>query len=181
MTDSPAHTDLLAITDYDGAEFVDRLAGLFRHCQNRARRAAELAEQTEARVAGMRRHTFDDLAVIGEALVRVQEARPGGFDEWFGVHRDRLGFATTHADRCKAAAKLVREHGADRAYELSIEKASARPPAFLALSLRLTRPIADLDEAERRELMERLKPVVETYHELEQLETEHKVLEIRAA
>lgn len=181
MIDSPAHTDLLAISDYSSAEFVDRIAGLFRHCEKRAVRAVELAEQTEARVAGMRRHTFDDLSVIGEALLRVQEAMPGEFGDWFALHEDRLGFAIAHADRCKAAAKLVREYGPDRAYELSIEKASARPPAILSLSLRLTRPIADLDDSERLELMERLKPVVETYHELERLESSHNLLQIKAA
>lgn len=170
MTDSPAHTDLLALTDYGSAEFVDRLAGLFRHCQKRADRAVELIEQTDARVTGMKRHTFADLAVIGEALLRVQEAHPGEFDAWFAAHEERLGFSLSHAARCKATARLVREHGLERAYQRSIEKATARPPAILELSVRLTRRLEDLTVAERLDLKHRLLPVVETYRELEQLE-----------
>lgn len=172
-------SDLLAIRDFDSVEFIDRLAGLYRHCQDIAARAATLQVETERRVAGIRLNTFKGLAEIGEALLRVQERHPGEFDAWFVLHEKQLGFSTRTADRCKAAAKLVREHGLDRAYELSIEKANERPPPFLALSLRLTRPLAELDDEERRELKERLQPVVDTYHALEELE-DRKSLEIKA-
>ncbi len=163
-------SDLLALRDFDSSEFLDRVAGLFRHCQNLFRRAAELAEQTEARVAAIRLNTYQGLAEIGEALLLVQEARPGEFGDWFELHREQLGFSPSHADRCKAAARLVREHGLEKAFALSTARAAAeaRQP-ILADTLRLTKPIEELTDGERRKWLDRLRPWAETYHALELL------------
>jgi hypothetical protein len=164
-------SDLLAIKDYDSEEFIDRLAGLFTHCGKLATRAETLHEQTQARIAGMKRHTFEGLAEIGEALLLVQEARPGEFAAWFEAHEERLGFSLSHANQCKAAAKLVREHGSDQAYELSTAKAqSSSTPPTLSLTVRLTKPLEQLDAGERAQLRKRLEPAVEIHHRLEAIE-----------
>jgi len=164
-------SDVLSIRDFDSLEFVDRLAGIWLHCQSLFRRASNLAEQTEQRVQGMRRHTFNGLAEIGEALLRVQESRPGEFADWFAAHQTRLGFSLSHADRCKAAARLVREHGPEQAFALSLARQTAQAnPPLLSDTLRLTRPVAELTREERDRWRQRLKPWVDTYREIEQLD-----------
>lgn len=162
-------SDLLALRDFDSAEFIDRIAGLFAHCAQLADRAATLREQTAARIYGMSRHTFDGLSEIGEALLRVQEKRPGEFETWFQAHHARLGFSLTHAERCKAAARLVREHGPERAYDLSLARAADRPEPLLAFSMRLTRPLEDLNPDELAALHKRLEPAVNISHQIERL------------
>lgn len=163
-------SDLLKLTDYHGEEFLDRLAGLYRHCQLLAQRAAELTDATSRRIDGMRRHTFDGLSEIGEALLRVQESAPREFGDWFLLNEKRLGFSLAHANRCKAAAKMVREHNPDRAFAISLEKQHERPEAILSDTLRLTKPIELLTHVEREKWRERLRPWAETYHALEKLD-----------
>lgn len=148
-------SDLLAIRDFDSAEFIERLAGLYRHCQDIAVRAATLQVETERRVAGIRLNTFKGLAEIGEALLRVQEQRPGGFGEWFEQHRDRLGFSSRHAESCKAAARKVREKGLEAAYQDALNKAAreTRPMLHIPTS------IDSLPEDRVRELYEKIAPI----------------------
>jgi hypothetical protein len=160
-------SDLLNLRDYHGDEFADRLAGLFRECQHRSTRAADLARQTEQRIEGMRRHTFDGLAEIGEALLRVIESlAPGEFEDWFSTRASRLGFCLRTAHRCKSVARLVREHGPDQAFVIASNKASDKAEPILALSFRLTKPVADLTPEECHQWRERLRPVVELDQQL---------------
>jgi hypothetical protein len=162
----------LLILDYHGDEFTARLAGLFAECQHRSTRAADLARETEQRIDGMRRHTFDGLAEIGEALLRVMESLPPGeFEDWFAARTARLGFSLSTANRCKSAARLVREHGPDQAFVIASNKAAQRPEPILADTLRLTKPIDQLTAEERHKWRERIRPWVELDHQLQQLET----------
>jgi hypothetical protein len=164
-------SDLLAIVDFDSPEFIDRCSGLYLTCLTRSKRAGDLEEQTQKRVDGMRRHSFADLAELGEAMLRVDEARPGEFGAWFESHEARLGFSARTAARSRAAASLVRAHGADDAFLLAQLKATApRPEAIMADTLRLTKTVDELTHEERGQWMARLLPWVETYQRLVALE-----------
>lgn len=155
--------DLLAITDTDSDEFVDRCHGLFLTCLTRSTRASNLEEQTSKRVLGMRRHSFADLAQLGEALLRVPSDQPGGFKHWFDKHEDRLGFSESTATRAKAAAQAVRTHGLETAFTLAQQRCTDRPPPLLADTLRLAKPVEEMTIEERARWKQRLLPWVETY------------------
>ena len=164
-------SELLTLLDYHGDEFTSRLAGLFAECQHRSTRAADLARETEQRIEGMRRHTFDGLAEIGEALLRVMASLPSGeFEDWFAARTARLGFCLRTAHRCKSVARLVREHESDQAFAIASNKAAQRPEPILAATFRLTKPIADLTPGERHQWRERLAPIVALDHQLAALE-----------
>lgn len=160
---SQSLVQLLAYTevgDIDSAEFIDRIAGAFRHCQTIDRRANNLLRSTEQRVAGIRWNTFKGLAEIGEALLRVSERRPQGFGEWFEVHQEKLGFKLRHADHCKAAAKAVRMIGLPAAYAAALRKSVERAP-----SMRIPLEIERLTSERARELLEKLQPICEALAE----------------
>lgn len=148
-------SDLLALRDFDGDEFIDRIAGLFRHCQSLSDRAAEIATQAQKRVGGINLNVFTGIAEIGEAFLRVQEARPGDFGDWFEAHQPRFGFGLRHAEKCKTAAAAVRQLGLEAAYAKALEhQHAAQVP-----QLRVPRSIENLPEARARELFDQLTPI----------------------
>jgi hypothetical protein len=164
---SPTLAQLLALAegpDIDSAEFIDRLAGAFKHCQTIDRRANNLVRTMEQRVAGIRWNTFVGLAEIGEALLRVQEQRPQGFTEWFQAHQARLGFKERHADHCKSAARAVREHGLSAAYAAALKKAAGQQRETLP-TMRVPLVVEGLTAERARELLGKLKPICEALTE----------------
>jgi len=163
-------SDLLALTDYDSAEFIGRIRGIFAHSMLLAMRAQNLNSQVEKRVGGMKRHMFDGLAEIGEALLRVQEARPGEFEDWFSIHEEQLGFSLRSAERCKSAGKMVREFGADKAYERSLERPKSTTQPLLCLTFRLTKPPEQMDAAEREHAIRRLEPMAALLQQLQAMQ-----------
>jgi len=162
-------SDLLALRDYDSQEFVDRIGGLYRHFNHLGRRIAEIAEQTDRRIAGIKWHLFKCCAEMGEALLRVQEAKPGEFGDWFQAHREALGFSPSTADRAKAYAAAVREHGLERAYVLACNKVTERPAAYLSQRLQMRKPPEDYTPDEARALVARMQPLIEALRTLERI------------
>lgn len=160
---SPTLQQLLAITeagDIDSEEFIARLAGLFRHCQNIDRKAANLLRTMSQRVESIRWHTFVGLAEIGEALLRVQEQRPQGFAEWFAAHQDALGFKMRHADRCKRAAKAVRDLGLEAAYTAALQEAERQRETLPTIRVPSDPSAVDGMSLDRAlELHEKLDPI----------------------
>lgn len=148
-------SDLLAIRDFDGDEFIDRIAGAYRHCQELAERVAQITAEAQKRVGGINRNVFAGIAEIGEAFLRVQEARPGGFGEWFEAHQSRFGFGLRHAEKCKTAAKDVRQLGLDGAFAKALEhQQTAHTP-----QLRIPLAIDTLPEDRARELFTKIAPI----------------------
>jgi hypothetical protein len=109
------------------------------------------------RVESIRWHTFVGLAEIGEALLRVQEQRPQGFTEWFEAHQVRLGFKMRHADRCKKAAKAVRDLGLEAAYTAALQEAERQRETLPTMRVPLV--VEGLTPDRARELLDKLKPI----------------------
>lgn len=153
---------------FDSEDFITRLAGLYRDCERLAVSAQNLVTSTARRLDALRRNGYLRLAELGEALLAVQEARPAEFEQWFAAHRMRLGFSLRTAYRCKAAARLVREHGLDAALGLALGGSDRhRPEPFLCLSIRVPVAPGEIPAEEIPAMMERLRPAVEVYELLE--------------
>lgn len=154
--------------EFDSPEFIARLGGLYRHCETLAHSVQTLCENTASRVRAMRRNAYMGLAELGEELFRVQEARPGEFKDWFAAHKSRLGFSLRTAERCKTAAKLIRDHGPEQALAIALGETSLqRPEPFIALSLRLPVAPAQIPDEDLAKWLERFRPAAEVYRELE--------------
>lgn len=156
-------SDLLLIAaagEFDSAEFIDRLAGLYRHAEQISGTAKSLAERTAKRIEGIRFHTFKALAEVGESLLMLQDARPGEFESWFSVHEEALGFSLRSAERCKAAAREVREHGMERAYARALEAQEQQrvsvPTVRVPLELGA---IEKIPREKAKALLEKIEPV----------------------
>jgi hypothetical protein len=156
-----------ANSEVDSPEFVAHLAGLYRDAARLARSAQTISRSTEQRLEAIRRNGFLRLAEIGEGLLAVQQQRPDEFEEWFAMHKSYLGFSLSTGRRCKAAARLVLEHGLEEAITLTLTAADrGRPEPFF--SLRLSMGPGEVPPDQIAGWLDRIRPAVEFYHALEE-------------
>ncbi len=152
----------------DSPEFIDHLAGLYRDCTRLAESAARIQNGANQRIEAIRRNGFLRLAEIGDGLIEAHVTHPDEFEAWFSAHQKQLGFCLRTARRCKEAARQVASLGLEEAIVRALEKPDRdRPEPFFRLSLSLPVAPDQVPVADIAAWLERIRPAVEVYHQLE--------------